>query len=70
MVIPNAGATARDGEIVDEGPLPDPLHDLHAILVDFFNAAHLSQRYRVGAVGRVPAVFKKSRLENFKDIVF
>jgi hypothetical protein len=57
MVIPDAGATAGDGEIVDEGPLPDPLHNFLAIPVDFFNTAHFTQRDRVCTVCRFLTIF-------------
>jgi hypothetical protein len=62
MVIPNAGATTGDGEIVDEGPLPDPLHNFHAIPVDFFDTAHFTWRDTVSSVCRVFACFEKLRL--------
>jgi len=34
-------------EIVDKGLLPDPLYSLQAILIDFFDTAHLTGRHTV-----------------------
>jgi hypothetical protein len=56
---------------VNKGSLPDPLHNFHAIPVDFFNTAHFAQRDRVCSICGLLTFFNESRFENFlnrKDV--
>ena len=58
------------GEVVDKGPLTDPLHNLHSVLIDLFDAAQWSfHRNSVGSISRGLDVLQKLRLEDLESIV-